>query len=455
MSDETVSWQFVRRLISRMFSTHNGARQLDEVFGYPKGPLDAKYFKEWYDRGGIANRIIRAYPQATWRDWPSVCDEDDKETSPFKKVFDELIERMNLMHYFERVDRLSGIGHFGILLLGVNDSPDLRKPLGKGKLMYVQPFAEYSTTINKWDMNPNSERFGKPEFYTLQTADPTQRASGAISGKSLNVHYSRVLHIAEFLEQDDVFGTPRLEACLNDMHDLRKTTGATAEVFWLAANRGLSLMADKDANVSEDMMKEMKKQAEEYQHQLRRTLVGSGMTATSLGSDAPDSKNGVDNLLDLIAGTTGIPKRILTGSERGELASSQDENNWAARIDERRTTFAGPRMLRPFVQICIDIGEMPEPKGEWYVDWPKATAISEGERADIAVKKSTALKNYTSTAGAEFVVAPQEFREWVDLDPESEFEMPEAPEEPIDETDPNLQGDPNAIDEEDTADAGA
>lgn len=453
MTDETVSWSFVRRLVSRLFSSHEGARDFYQVFGWPRGPISALEYKQYYDRGGIANRIIRAYPQATWRDWPLVCDEEDKEKSAFTKAFSVLIENQNLMHYLERADRLSGLGHFSLLLLGVADNADLRTPLGRGKLIYLQPFAEYSITINKWDTNPASPRFGKPELYTLQTADPTQRSTGAISGRSLNVHFSRVIHIAEYLEQDDVFGTPRLEPIVNYLHDLHKTVGATAEVFWLSANRGMSLMADKDANIDPTLLADMKKQAEEYQHQLRRTLVGAGMTASSLGSDVPDSKNGVDGLLDLISGASGIPKRILTGSERGELASSQDENNWAARIDERRTTFAGPRILRPLVQLLIAIGEMPAPKGEWYVDWPKATAISESERAKIAVDKTAALRNYTSTPGAETVVAFQEVREWLDLDPESEFELPE--EEPIDENDPNLVDDPEAENAEEGVDANA
>ena len=457
MSEETVSWAFVRKLVARMFTSHEGARDFYTVFGYPRDPITAINYKELYDRGGIANRIIRAYPKATWRDWPTVCDEDGKEDSAFHNAFEELVERMNLMHYLDRADRISGIGHYGVLLLGVNDNADLRQPLGKGKLMYLQPFAEYSATINQWDVDPKSPRFGKPLMYTLQTADPTQRSTGAISGRSLNVHYSRVIHIAESLEQDDVFGTPCLKPVINYLHDLHKTVGAQAEIYWLAANRGIALMADKDSNVDESMLTRMKEQAEEYQHQLRRTLVGAGMTAQALGSDAPDGTTGADTLLKLIAGTKGMPQRIMIGSEAGELSSSQDENNWNSRIDERRTTFAGPCILRPLVQKLIDIGEL-TPKGKWYIDWPKATAISDAERSTIAVNKTTALRNYVSTPGAEMVVAQQEVREWLDLPAESEYELeePEEIEEPIDEADPDLVDDPKAdMDAEDPEEEGA
>ena len=154
----------------------------------------------------------------------------------------------------------------------------------------------------------------------------------------------------------------------------------------------------------------------------------------------------------MISGATGIPLRILVGSESGELASSQDENNWNSRVDERRTTFAGPCILRPLVQKLIDIGEL-VPNGKWYVDWPKATAISEADRASIAVNKTTALRNYVSTPGAEMVVAQQEVREWLDLPAESEYEL-EEPEEPIDEEDPDLIDDPQADGETDGDETG-
>jgi len=49
-----------------------------------------------------------------------------------------------------------------------------------------------------------------------------------------------------------------------------------------------------------------------------------------IGSGVDDLKDNpvYDRAIDNIASVTGIPKRILIGSERGELASSQDTKNW-------------------------------------------------------------------------------------------------------------------------------
>src|ERR1044072_8250617 len=123
----------------------------------------------------------------------------------------------------------------------------------------------------------------------------------------MQVHWSRTIHISEFLDDNDVIGVPRLLPIFNNLKDLEKVVGGSAETFWLNANRGLALWADKEANLSEADIATMKKQAEEFEHQLRRSLVGAGMTAQVLGSDPPDPKPNVETLLDLIPGGCGVP----------------------------------------------------------------------------------------------------------------------------------------------------
>lgn len=429
MSEVSLLSRLARMMMGRANSGFNGARNYDELFGYPAKP-DPQYYKELYDRNGIASRIIRAFPQATWRDWPSVKDEGGDD-SVFKKEWDDLVERGRLPHYFERADRLAGVGRFAVLLIGNKGGKDLSKPIGKGALNYLMPYADWSTTIDKWCSDTSDPRYGQPEIYSLQFKDSMQGGDNPNS-KTTRVHHSRLIHVAEFLEQDDVYGTPRLQAVVNDLHDLLKTKGGSAEAFWLTANRGMTIGIDKEYQATDEDIKNLKEQAEEYLHQLRRTIVGEGITSTVLGSEVADPKNTIDVILDLIAGGVGIPKRILLGSERGELSSNQDENNWAARIDERRTTYAGPMILKPFIEKMIDIGELSEPKGEWSIEWSQAAAASDKEKAEIANSRCTALKTYFSAPGIESAVAPQEVREWMGLTPDSEYELVE-PDEPIDE----------------------
>jgi hypothetical protein len=232
-----------------------------------------------------------------------------------------------------------------------------------------------------------------------------------------------VLHIAEFLEQDEVYGTPPLLAVYNYLKDLMKVVGASSECFWLAANRGLALMADLGSNINETTLKDMKEQAENFQNKMQRVLVGEGMKTTVLDSSIPDPAPTVQQLLQLIAGTSGIPLRLMLGTEEAQLAGSQDGDNWASRVEERRMMFASPMILRPFVQLMIDTGNLPKPSGKWWVDWEQSKELSALDRSIVAMNKSTALKNYAAAPAAEVIVAPEEVREWLDLDPESEYEL--------------------------------
>lgn len=435
------------RLGSLLGQTHGGARDLYTVLGYPQ-VVDVTMLLNLYMRNDIAERIVRAFPQATWREWPSIRDEvgDSSEElktdgspnpsfSPFVKSVEDFFEKHRVMQYLERVDRLSGIGRFGILFMGFQDGLNADQPVktGKSNLLYMTAYHEANVTVGSYIQDKQDPRYGLPEVYTLKAA--SSLGGQAVATTSIRAHWTRVLHVAEHLDENEVFGTPRLLSVYNRMLDLEKVVGSSAETFWLNARGGLSLMADKDVNLGTDQLADMKEQAEEWEHQLRRTIAMQGVTASMLQTIIADPKPNVETLLQLIAGAKGIPMRILVGSERGELSSSQDENNWAARIDERQNNFASPSILKPFVQKMIDTGNIERPGGDrgFWVEWPDSSALSPQAQAEVGDKKAGALQKYVMSPGAELVVPIQEFRtDILGLPPESDYKEEE---EPVDETD--------------------
>jgi len=141
----------------------------------------------------------------------------------------------------------------------------------------------------------------------------------------------------------------------------------------------------------------------------------------------------ISNQLDAISGAVGVPKRILIGSERGELSSEQDENNWAGRIQERREQHAGPAVIEAFIDRCQSLGVLP--RKDYELEWPESDTLGEQGRAEIAQAKGNAVKAYTSAAGAELVVTPSEFRDWLGL----EGDAPVTPEPALDEDDPEVR----------------
>lgn len=381
--------------------TFKGLRDLYEILGYARS-LVPRDFRERYSRGGLAGRIVDVYPNATWRGgFEIVEDEDPKVSTELEKAWVLIEQRLNVSSTFRRVDKLAGQGRFAVLLLG--DGQDLSEPLKKygspnpEKLLYLTPFAEEEALIQEWDNDIKSPRFGLPKTYMLRRGVSTSSAVPLMGMPPFNteafnkpVDFTRIIHVAEDCLENDVFGPPRLERVWNLLDDLDKVTGGGAEAFWLRANQGLQLDVDKDMQLSEAEKANLREQAEEYQHQIRRMMRTRGVTANTLGSDVANFSNPADAILTQIAGALAIPKRILTGSEMGELASSQDRDNWKDQVNGRQTAHAGPYIVRPFVVRLIEHGYLPPTRtgklDEFIVKWSQIQVLTEQEKSEGANK---------------------------------------------------------------------
>ena len=405
-----------------------GNRDLYEVLGYPRD-VDVNMLASMYERGDIAARIVDAYPDATWRKPPEV-------TGAIAEEWRALEARLNLWRVLHRLDRLANIGHYGVLFLGLDGGEPPSEPAERTdyRLMYAQPHSERTAQITAWEDDPSNPRYGMPKMYRITTG---VNWTGAGAGKrDLNVHHSRVVHVAERAMEDPAIGTPRLMRVVNRLMDLDKMAGGSAEMYWQNVAMLLAFIAEGDqvAEWSPETKQEQKQQIDEMMHGLRRTLRLSDVRAEQLapGLQGADPAPVIDSLMDLIAGSEGIPKRILLGSEAGELASSQDENSWESRVDERKEQHAAPGIVEPLLSKLQWLGCLS--RGEFKVEWPESATMSDEKRAEVANTKAGALKAYMSTPGAERIVDGNEFREWLGMDP-AEAE----PMDDVDETDPEMQ----------------
>jgi hypothetical protein len=415
-----------RNILSKLAGQHfGGTRDLYETFGYPRH-LTPEDYTSIYLRQDLAARIIDAFPDATWREIPAVdgCD-----------GFEALTEKLNLWRQFHRLDRLTGLGHYGVLLLGLDGGEPMHTPAQSGggyNLLYVQPHSERTAEITQWEDDPSSPRYGMPKKYRITTG-VNWTGSGA-GRKSMDVHWTRVIHVAERALEDESIGQPRLERVYNRLMDLDKLLGGSAEVFWQNAAMLRAYVADADVEWSPEEADAMSEQIQEMQNGLRRDMRLRGVEPKELGGTLPTSpQEYIANQLDAIAGAVGVPKRILIGSERGELSSEQDENNWAGRIQERREQHAGPAVIEALIDRCQALGVLPNK--DYELEWPESDTLGEQGRAEIAQAKGAAVKAYTSAAGAELVVTPSEFRDWLGL----EGDAPVTPEPALDEDDPEVQ----------------
>ena len=398
----------------------DGERDLYKVFGYKNDPKFMDYLAK-YTRQDIVARVVDAPAAALWRNPPEITGSDS-----FTKIWDDLNKQYRIWNKLERVDRLCGLGQFAVLLVGFDDGNNPEMPVrGRNgtKILYLQPYSVNAAVVTKSNSDPADERYGKPEEYEITVTDPsvasiapaaTKRATSTT--KTILVHYTRVLHVAEGLLEDDVYGVPRLGKIYNLFDDLAKVVGGTAETYWLTANRGLQADVDKEMDLNKDDAKALTDELEEYQHQLRRIIRTRGVTIKPLGSETPNPEPTFNMLIALVSGATGIPRRILLGSEAGQLASEQDRANWAERIEERRNNFGEPLVLDPLIKLLHNAGVLPTDDVAY--KWPEAFRMNPLERAMEMAQQARAATNFSKQfPNSQPITTQEEAREMMNLPP--------------------------------------
>jgi hypothetical protein len=397
---------------TQLGQSYGGDRNIYTALGYPTAAqLTFDKFLDRYSRQDIAKRVVDAPVEAVWRRKPEISDSKDDDPTDFEKAWEELQEKRKIYHYLARVDKAAGIGQFGVLFMGFNDvgsKEDLKNEVSgtDNELMFLRPYTEGTTTINKWDTDVNSERYGQPEIYKLNVSNAEHTGE-----QNIEVHWTRVIHVSDGMLEDNVYGTPRLKDVYNRLQDLELVAGGSSEMFWRGAFPGLALSLKDDAQLGAQDADDLTDEMEEYMHQLKRYIRVANMDVQSLAQQISSPKEHADVLTALIAGAKGIPVRILLGSERGELASSQDERAWDNNVDSRRRDFVEPWILRPLINRLIEFGVLPTPKEENYdIVWPDLQERSEKDQADTALIRTEALTKYAAVPGSESVVPPGVFR---------------------------------------------
>ena len=358
--------------------------------------------------------------------------EDDQAAveTPFEVAWHALVMRLGVYARLVRTDVLANLGQYSVLLIGLRGQPDLAAPARPVRspedVLFLVPYSEEFAEIDAFETDQASPLFGQPSRYKVNFNRSTTSSSRTLPRQRGFVHASRVLHVAEDCLDDEVYGIPRLKPVFDRLDDLLKVVGGSAEFFWRGASRLIGLEGHDDYHLQPEDEATFKKAIEEFQYRLKDYIRVEGATIKELSGAAASPRDHVDVLLELIAGTTGIPKRILTGSERGELASTTDQEAWLQRISRRQTTFAEQRMLRPLIDRLILLRALPAPAQPYQVLWENLLALSEEKKAAVAKDVATALAQY-SGGMADTVVPPEEFREvYLGLSPASDYAIPDA-----------------------------
>jgi len=397
-------------LASRLgLQSYNGNRDLYQALGYITEITFADYHAR-YVRQEIAKAIIDRPVKATWQGSLELIESNEPQDTGFEKAWNKLNRDLGIKTRLSRLDRLVGIGRYGVLLFGFNDTKKLedfqKEVSGKRELRYIRPFGEESAAIATYEENPVNPRYGLPLTYNITVGDPTSK-----SVKMVSVHYTRVLHVTDSPLESEVYGTPRLEAVFNRLMDIEKLVGGDAEMFWRGARPGYHGKLEPDYQLTEATKEDLQDQITEYENNLRRILINEGIDLEALAQQIADPSSHFQVQMQCISAETGIPLRILTGSERGELASSEDRSEWLSYVQTRREEHAEPCIVRPLVDYMIKLGVLPTPADDYSVKWADLFAQSEKARVEIGKARANAIREYTSNPMAMEVIPPSMFME--------------------------------------------
>ena len=418
-------------------TSYGGDRDLYGNLGYPRN-VGYEQFYNKYKRQDLAKGVIDRIVKTTFRGGFEIVHTDSgQDISDFAKEFAELTKRLNLVNVFMRADTLAMLGRYSGILLGFDDVKNLldyrKPPAPNSRLIYARPISEPNLIIAELEGDMTSERYSKPKFYDVRfiskdttgglQAIPNNQFS---SSETLRVHHDRMIHVAYDCMEDDIFGTPFLQSIYNRLEDMEKLAGGSAEMFWRGARPGYHSDIKEGYKRTEGLEESINQQLEEYEDNLKRFLLTEGIEIKALEQQVADPHNHFNILVSLISSATGIPMRVLIGSERGELASVEDRSNWFEYVDARRENHLNPAIIEPFIERATTYGSLqtlPE-DDEYRIKWGDLASASEKGQAEIGRIRSETLRNYTQNPGTEDVVPVEIFAEHLlGLEPEQVEEI--------------------------------
>lgn len=404
-------------------------RDIYEAAGYRK-ELHYENYVARYLRQDVARRVVNVVADDSWRLPPELLDgpdpDDAQEDTEFTRSWALLAEsqledgetRRGLLHYLHRLDTVSGIGQYAVLFLGLSDGENPKDEAKAGslqdpsRLIFTSVFDEQSARVLKFETDRRSPRYGRPLLYQL-----TDRSeSGALI--TFDAHWTRCIHAADNVMTSDLVGSPRLQMIWNRLVDLDKIAAATGEAGWRLMVPGY-VFTTREGYDLDDPDESHTSQVDEFVHELRRHLELEGMDVKELAGQMQDPSGAVNVILKLISAGTGIPLRKLTGSEMGQLASGQDDDNWTDVIEARQQQHVTPAIIRPVINRLLWLGVLPQPaSGAYSVWWPSQRQKSQKEAAEIADRAASALQKVRAK------VKPRQF---------AQTYLPDLPADAVDE----------------------
>ena len=279
------------------------------------------------------------------------------------------------------------------IYIGTDDA-DTSKPLDPetaGPIRYLNVLSRNEASPGELDRDVTSRTSGRPRFYTISTE----------YGKQLEIHASRMVildgnpQLDPFASMDGGWGEPVLPPIIDAIKSAESGAANMAELIFEAnvdvfGIEGFSQGLASGGAAYEQAVLTRMQLMQQAKSITRSILRDNSETYDRKAVSMAGVKEAVELLLQIVCAASGIPATRLLGMAPGGLSATgdADERVYFDRvqlIQEIRLTPAMYNLDEMVIRTALN--DRPE---EVHYNWRPLRQLSENERADIAVKITSA-----------------------------------------------------------------
>ncbi|OCG56858.1 hypothetical protein A9G30_02145 [Gilliamella sp. Fer4-1] len=415
---------------------------IDREFGYPENLTFSDYYK-LYKRNSAARGFVERLSDICWMDYPKFIDgdirEQDTKLTAWEKTVTDLFNDKLWTSIIE-ADKRGIVGRYAGLIIQLRDGKKWDEPVDVyvmnrlnpvDAIVKIIPAWEEQLTACEWNNDESDENYGQVTMYQFN-----ETSIGNNPGKpnlSRRIHPDRVIILNEtsvINSMDD--GESQLEVGYNDLIDMMKYSGGSAEGFLKNASRQVHVNFDVDTDMSE-LERELRrrgfeqpadalnKQIELLNSGTDSALITSGATANILSVSPADPSSGWTVSANSFAASVRMPFTIIFGQQTGRLASDEDKDDYAKRGMSRRNGFL-TALIKNLVNQFIKLRVIePLKNGTLTLKWSDLLAPSQADRIDVMLKMSDVNVKAQQSMGIP-VFTPNEIREAGGYEPDPDLE---------------------------------
>lgn len=317
-------------------------------FGGPNDPLSLTSFRVnstiarealavMYRYDWVAKKFINIIAEDATNKWIEFTSDDVELVSDVNNLMDEL----DVKEAFTEALVLSRLYGGSIIIPGIVDGRNISEPLNWKNIQsinFMNVLDRYQVHIVKTFNDPMKKDFGKPELYSLQ---PINRGSGFLTNFKNMLTHNQIIHSSRVIRLDGVY-LPDLQRISNegwydsyliDLENVLKAFGVSVHslsvLFMDFITKVLKLpdladlLQDTDGKAAlEGRLSYMAKKMSS----IGIAVIGAEEEFDKKQTPISGLEGLFDKMMEILCGSTSIPKARFFSQQLGQLAGATEEN---------------------------------------------------------------------------------------------------------------------------------